>query len=215
MRRAICWPAAYADSPLARRRRPGQRIGRRNRRAGSAASPARTRSATPSRTAATDCRRCRPGWCSPTRWSSRRTARSCSPTKTIASAGSLRAPMAWSTAGPTRSSGPSPASSARTGAAPRLTRPPTTRNFRGLVEDPLSPGSFIVSSHGGHPLLRFGIAPTGEQPPPPPGPAVIDVTETIMVDDGIDVLPSAMHRGHRDHRVDDGIDGPAVGDASS
>ena len=63
-------------------------------------------------------------------------------------------------------------------------------NFRGLVEDPLAPGSFIVSSHVGHALLRFGIAPGGEQPPPPM--AVVEITEAITVTDGIDVLPSAI-----------------------
>lgn len=31
-------------------------------------------------------------------------------------------------------------------------------DFRGLVEDPGTPGAFIVSSHGGHKLQRFGIA---------------------------------------------------------
>ena len=78
-------------------------------------------------------------------------------------------------------------------------------NFRGLVEDPLSPGSFIASSHGGHVLLRFGIVPTGEGPPPPPGPAVVDITEQITVNDGIDVLPSAMVELTETIAVNDGI----------
>lgn len=30
-------------------------------------------------------------------------------------------------------------------------------DFRGLLEDPRSPGAFIVSSHGGHKLQRFGV----------------------------------------------------------
>ena len=100
-----------------------------------------------------------------------------------------------------------------TGAAPSGYATSYYGNFRGLVEDPLNPGSFIVSSHGGHQLLRFGIAPTGEEPPPPPGPAVVEVTETITVDDGIDVLPSAIARGHRDDRGRRRRHGPAVGDA--
>ena len=92
-----------------------------------------------------------------------------------------------------------------TGAAPSGYATSYYGNFRGLVEDPLNPGSFIVSSHGGHQLLRFGIAPTGEEPPPPPGPAMVDIPETITVDDGIAVQLSVMLEVIETIAVDDGL----------
>ena len=78
--------------------------------------------------------------------------------------------------------------------------------FRGLVENPLAPGSFIVSSRLSHQLLQFGIASTGEQPPPPPDPAIVDITETITVDDGLDVLLSVVLEVTETIVVNDGID---------
>ena len=40
-------------------------------------------------------------------------------------------------------------------------------DFRGVVEDVTSPGNFIVSSHDGHRLYRFGLSPHQIAPPDP------------------------------------------------